>query len=98
LAKQLGYSDGDLEAIKAEETRAQFEPKMRLALRFAEQMALDAHRVVEADIQELRKYYSEPELVELACVIGLTIYFNRFNTVFRIDLTATDAPYESFRL
>ena len=29
-------------------------------------------------------------------VIGLTIYFNRFNTVFRVDLTGSDAPYDSF--
>jgi len=96
LAKQLGYTDAEIEAIKAEETRTQFAPEMRLALKFAENMALDAHRVTDEDIQEMRQYYSEPQLVELACVVGLTIYFNRFNTIFRVDLTGSDAPYESF--
>jgi len=96
LAKQLGYTDADIEAIKTEATRTQFAPEMRLALKFAENMALDAHRVTDEDIRQLREYYSEPQLVEMASVIGLTIYFNRFNTVFRVDLTGSDAPYESF--
>lgn len=98
MAKQLGYSDADLEAIKAEETRAQYEPEVRAALKFAEQMALDPHRVTDEDVAELRQYFSEPQLVEIASVVGLTIYFNRFNTVFRVDLTGSDAPYESFKL
>ena len=27
--------------------------------------------------------------------LGLTAYFNRFNTVFRVDLTGSNAPYDS---
>ena len=98
MAKQLGYSDEEIEAIKAEETRTQLEPKLRLALKFAEQMALDPQRVTDEDIQALKECFTEPQLVELASVIGLTIYFNRFNTVFRVDLTGSDAPYESFQI
>ncbi len=91
----MGYTDGELESIKEEERRIGFAPEVRLALRFAESMARDAHRVSDEDFSELRKFYSEAELVEMASVIGLTAYFNRFNTVFRVDHTGTDAPYES---
>ena len=94
MAKQIGYSEAELEAIRYEETRGEFPPEVQAALRFAESMTLDAHRVSDADFAEMRKYYSEAELVEMASAIGLTIYFNRFNTVFRTDLSGSDAPYD----
>ena len=95
MAKQLGYTDEELEAIKEEARRTAFSPEVSAALKFAEAMAIDAHRVTDDDFAELRKYYSEAELVEMASVIGLTAYFNRFNTVFRVDHTGSDAPYSS---
>lgn len=95
MAKQIGYTDAELEAIKEEEKRIGFAPEVRVALKFAELMAADAHVVSDDDFAELRKYYSEAEIVEMASVIGLTAYFNRFNTVFRVDHTGTNAPYES---
>lgn len=94
MAKQLGYSAEELEAIKVQEQRDRFAPEVQAALRLADKMAVDAHRVSDEDFAELRRHYSEAQLVELASVIGLTAYFNRFNTLFRVDLSGTDEPYE----
>ncbi len=98
MAKQLGYSDDDLEAIRKEEGRTQFSPEIQIALKFAECMTRDPHRLTEEEFANLRNHYSEEELVELASVIGLTIYFNRFNSIFQVDLTGSDAPYESYKI
>lgn len=95
MAKQLGYTDEQIAAIQSEEQRNGFSPDVRAALKFAELMAIDAHRVTDEDFEELRCHYTEAQLVEMASVIGLTAYFNRFNTAFRVDLTGSNAPYEA---
>lgn len=94
MAKQIGYTDEDLDAIKDEEKRSRFSPGICAALKFAEAMAADAHRVSDGDFAELRRHFTEAQLVEMASVIGLTVYFNKFNTAFRVDLTGSNAPYD----
>ena len=50
----------------------------REALRFAETMTLNAGSVDRATIDRLHEYYDDEQIVELACVIGLFNYLNRF--------------------
>lgn len=95
MAKQLGYTEEEIEALKDGERQGHFAPEVRVALRFAETMTRDAHKVTDQDFAELRRYYSEAQIVELATVIGLTTYFNRFTTALRIDLSGSDAPYDA---
>ena len=59
-------------------------------------MTFNGQLVTDEDFAELRKYYSEPEIIELTSLIGMVNYFNRFTTTLRIDLSGTDAPYESY--
>jgi alkylhydroperoxidase family enzyme len=49
-----------------------------VALRFAERMTSDAGAMGEPDLNGLRAYFDEPQIVELCCVIGLFNYLNRF--------------------
>jgi alkylhydroperoxidase family enzyme len=48
-------------------------------------MTLDAHGVKDEIFAELRKHFDEGEIVELASVIGLYNYFNRFNEALRME-------------
>ncbi len=57
------------------------------ALRFAEVMTRDAHRISDEQFSELRGFFQEGEIVELAAVIGLFNYFNRFNDALRMEPT-----------
>ena len=50
----------------------------KAALRFAERMTSEAGAMGEADIDALRAFYDEAQIVELACVVGLFNYLNRF--------------------
>lgn len=97
MAKQIGYSEEDLKALRDFETSDRFAPAVKAALRLAEKMSTDAHRVSDADVAELKRYYSEPEIVEIGCVIGLANYFNRFTTAFRVDISGTDERYDDYR-
>lgn len=53
----------------------------REALRFAETMTLRAGSVTPETIDRLRQHFDESQIVELACVIGLFNYLNRFAEV-----------------
>ncbi len=57
------------------------------AVRLAETMTRDARAVDDEQFRELRRHFDESQLVELAAVIGLFNYFNRFNDFFHMQPT-----------
>lgn len=69
------------------EQRSDFTPREKAALRLAERMTLDSHAVDDEMWNELRRHFDEGEVVELAAVIGLFNYFNRFNNALRMEPT-----------
>ena len=87
LARSLGWSDDQLAHLADWPTRTDFTPAEKAALRLAETMTRDARAVTDEQFAELRTYYSEGEVVELMCAIGLFNYFNRFNNALRMEPT-----------
>ncbi len=77
MARRHGVSDKILETLH-DPDRCPVEEAEREALRFAEAMSERAGEDGEAAIERLRRWYSEEQIVELACVIGLFNYLNRF--------------------
>ncbi len=67
--------------------RDDFTPAEKAALRLAETVTRDAHAVTDEQFAELRSFYSEGEIVELLCAIGLFNYFNRFNNALQMEPT-----------
>ena len=79
LARQLGVSEALLDALyHIDMHRHLFTARELAALRFAEIMTTDARDVDEALWDELQAHFDDGELVELATVIGLFNFFNRF--------------------
>ena len=95
MARQLGYTDAEIDAVTGPAESATFGPAAGAALRYAELMTRDAHTVTDAFFSELKTHYTDTQIVELTCVIGLTNYFNRFTTALRIDLSGSNAPYDA---
>ena len=88
MAKQLGASEALLDAMYHIDEHAElFTPAERAALTLAERMTTDAHGVDEEVWAELRTHWDEGQIVELAAVIGLFNYFNRFNDALRVPVT-----------
>ena len=58
--------------------QADFSEREKLALRFAERMALDHHRLDEAFFTDLRQVFSDAEIFELGMITGQFIGFGRF--------------------
>lgn len=87
MARRLGWSEDLLAHLAEFETRSDLSDKEKAAIRFAERMTTDAHHVDDALWNDLRRHYDEGEVIELACVIGLFNYFNRFNDALRMEPT-----------
>jgi len=87
LAKGLGWTDEQLSHLAEWPKREDFTPAEKAALRLAETVTRDAHAVSDEQFAELRGFYSEGEIVELLCAIGLFNYFNRFNNALQMEPT-----------
>jgi alkylhydroperoxidase family enzyme len=94
LARQLGFTDSEIQNLEREEAWDSFDPAMKTALLYAEKMTRDAHRVTAEVFAEMEKHYSRQEILEITCVVGLANYWNRFTTALRIDLSGSDEPYD----
>lgn len=87
LARGLGWTDEQLDHLADWGNRTDFTPAEKAALRLAEAVTRDAHAVTDEQFAELRNFYSEGEIVELLCAIGLFNYFNRFNDALQMEPT-----------
>ena len=67
----------------------------RAALALTERMTTDAHGVDEDVWAELKEHFDDGQIVELAAVIGLFNYFNRFNDALHIEITPPAHPTEN---
>ncbi|MGH9481598.1 MAG: carboxymuconolactone decarboxylase family protein [Terriglobales bacterium] len=86
MARREGWDDRVLEGLAQFETLELDEPT-RLALRLAERMTRDSRAVEDELFAALRQHFDEGEMVELAAVIGLFNYFNRFNNALQMEPT-----------
>jgi len=85
LARQLGVSEELLDALyRIEEHRHLFNVRELVALRFAEIMTTSARDVDEELWDELQAYFDDGEIIEIATVIGLFNFFNRFADALQI--------------
>lgn len=87
LARNLGWSDDQLSHLSDWQARKDFTPAEKAALRLAEIVTRDPHSLTDEQFAELRSFYSEGEIVELLCAIGLFNYFNRFNNALKMEPT-----------
>jgi uncharacterized peroxidase-related enzyme len=87
LARNLGWSDEQLANLADWPQRPDFTPAEKAALQLAETVTRDAHALTDQQFAELRSHYSEGEIVELLCAIGLFNYFNRFNNALQMEPT-----------
>jgi len=87
LAKNLGWSDEQLTHLADWPERDDFTPAEKAALRLAETVTRDANALSDEQFNELRGFFSEGEIVELLCAVGLFNYFNRFNNALKMEPT-----------
>jgi alkylhydroperoxidase family enzyme len=83
---QHGASEEKIEAALGDyDTSDELTAKEKLALELCERMTYTDQRVTDDFFEQLRRYYSEEELVELAAIIALENFRSKFNPVFAVE-------------
>ena len=83
-ARHAGATDVKIAAINDEHSKA-LTPRERMALRFAEKLALDHLNIDDAFWAETRRHFSEAEIIELVAHTTLFIGWGRFNEVVGLE-------------
>lgn len=89
MAKQFGVGDAALDGLK-DPGRHPFPADQKAALLFADAMTGGPGELPDEVFTELQRHFSEPQIVEIATVIGLFNYFNRFNNALHVEITLAD--------
>ena len=87
MAKKLGCTDDKLDALADFKDSDQFDERERLAIHLAEVMTLNPHAYTDEEFARLRGHFTEGEVIELVCAIGLFNYFNRANDLLQMETT-----------
>lgn len=75
------------------ETSDKFTEAERAALRVAQGAAQVPNAVTDADFEELKKHYTDEQIVEIVAVIGAFGFFNRWNDTMASELEASPLRY-----
>jgi alkylhydroperoxidase family enzyme len=83
-ARHAGATEAKIAAID-DESSDLLSARERAAIRFAEKVAVDHHKVDDALWSEMRTHFSEAEIIELAANVTLFIGLGRFNDVIGLE-------------
>ena len=83
-ARHAGATEAKIAAIDDESSDV-LSPRERAALHFAEKLAVDHHKVDDAQWAEMRSHFSEAEIIELVAHTTLFIGFGRFNEIVGLE-------------
>lgn len=92
-AHHANIDDRKIAAIWEHETNPLFSDGERAALRFAQSAAAVPNAVSDSDFVELRKYYSDEEIVELVAVVAFFGFLNRWNDTLATELESNPLAF-----
>jgi alkylhydroperoxidase family enzyme len=67
---------------------AEFTPRERAAIHFAEKMAVDHHNIGDHDVANMRRHFSDAEFLELAMMAGQYIGFGRVLAMLQLEVAS----------
>jgi uncharacterized peroxidase-related enzyme len=94
-AGRVGISDAKEKALWEYETSPLFSAAERAALRVAQCAAQVPNAVTDEDFAELRRHYTDSQIVDIVAVIALFGFLNRFNDTMATELESS--PIEAGR-
>jgi len=87
LGQALGLTDAEFEALQGDYRASPlFDEREKAALAWAEAMTLNTAKSDEAVWQELRRRFTDAEIVEISLASAMFNMINRLNDSFRTDL------------
>jgi uncharacterized peroxidase-related enzyme len=92
-AARLGVAEQKIAALPLFETSELFSEAERAALRVARDGGQVPCSVSDAQFDELRRHYTESQIVEIVAVIALFGFLNRWNAIFATELEASPMQF-----
>lgn len=89
-AHEKGVDDAKILAAWEYETSDLFTEAERTALRVAQAGAMTPSEVSDAQFEDMRKYFSDEQVVEIVAVISMFGFLNRWNAI--MDTTLEETP------
>jgi alkylhydroperoxidase family enzyme len=83
-ARHAGATEAKIAAID-DDSSDLLSARERAAIRFAEKLAVDHHKVDDTLWAEMRRHFSEAEIIELVAHTTLFIGFGRFNEIVGLE-------------
>jgi len=84
-SKRVGLTPDDWVALKAG-NYSRYGEKERAALVYIERLTRAPHEITESDFDELKKHFSDPEIVDIHMLAGLANLTNRFTDPLGLEL------------
>lgn len=94
LSINAGIPEEKVAQIMNFESSPLFSPAERAALSYAVAGASSPNAVTDEHIRELKKYYTERQIIEITAQVALMGFFNRFNDSLAVDVE--DGPKDLF--
>ena len=92
LGQALGLTDAEFEALQGNDyqSSALFNEKEKAVLAWAEAMTLNTAKRDDVVWQEMRRLFSDAEIVEISLITGMFNMINRLNDSFRTELESEE--------
>lgn len=84
-SRRVGLSAEDWSGLKQGDY-SRFDEKERAALTYAEKLTRAPHEILGADFDDLKKHFSEPEIVDIHVLTGLASLTNRVTDPLGLEL------------
>ena len=81
----MGVTDDQIRALTFYERSPLFDEREKAVILYAERLTRGAAALRDGSLQELRKHFSEEQIVELTLVICAANFTNRFNDGLRVE-------------
>ena len=81
----MGVTDEQIAALTFSDRSPLFDEREKAVIRFADQVTRAAATVRDADLQALRAWLSEDQIVELTLVVAVANFTNRMNDALRAE-------------
>jgi len=84
VGAKLGISRQKLDELWRYRQSDRFSARERAALEYAEAITREDQEVTDACVEQLRKHFSDPEVVELTFIVGYQTFASKFAKAFRL--------------
>jgi uncharacterized peroxidase-related enzyme len=84
-SKRVGLTAEDWSALQAG-NYSRYNAKERAALNYVEKLTRVPHEITESDFDELKKHFSDPEIVDIHMLAGLANLTNRLTDPLGLEL------------